>query len=68
MSFSFWEEEGYPKHMGNTEQLKALVRGCTGKTLFHGVPVTWHRGGEHFLQGASDTVMFTAFSWRARTL
>lgn len=27
MSFSFWEEEGYPKHMGNTEQLKSFGEG-----------------------------------------
>lgn len=32
--FSFWEEEGYPKHMGNTEQLKSFGEGVHKGKLY----------------------------------
>lgn len=34
MSFSFWEEEGYPKHTANTEQLKSFGEGVHRGRLY----------------------------------
>lgn len=51
MSFSFLEEEGYPKQMGNrtAKKLCWAEKGAQGKILFPGLAVTWHREWEHFL-------------------
>ena len=69
MSFSFWEEEGYPKHMGNTEPLKSFGGGEHRGRLYLLVwllPGT--EKGSTFSKGpVTQPAMFAAFSWRART-